>query len=760
MPRGQPTPVEFNSFIGGLNTEAGPLNFPLNASLSEINFVLNKDGSRQRRLGVDFELGAGFTEIDSNLYTTEVAVSSFVWDNAAGRGVSILVVQVGDTLHFFDNDLQSPSDGFISEYTVAGTDPQVRMSFSVISNFLVIANNTQSITVMTLNGALVPIQEVSYRLSVRDLWGVDDGVETGVRPLTLSNTHDYNLRNQGWPKRTKYTVNLEDTFFDDSVEVMKRYGGAYPSNGDIYPAFKTGSADEADAVNVLYPRLAYTLFFGTTTAPKGAFIIDPFLRGASRSSKSGISGLPIDATQGGISLTSVYSGRVFYAIKTTSETDTDGQSPRLGTLILFSKVVSSRGDIPKCHSDNDPTAEDLNQPLDTDGGFISIPDMGDVISMHAVSGSLFVFAENGVWEISGGEGVFSATNVSVSKVSNVGAIGQGSIVAAEGSIVYWSKGGIHSISIDAVSLKGAVTDLSKDTIQTLYLNIPLEGRLYATGVFIEGSRQVRWLFKDEAAPNKFFYNKELIFDLNFGAFFLNEIQRLPGDVDPYIFGYVTPPKSGLELVSDLVWTGATEEIVTSGPSSDPVTTLVYSSRGEISRIKFLTATKGDTPLTSEITVSEYNVDDFYDWKSVDGVGLDAEAYLLTGAFTGGESQRKKQVPFLTTHMKLTEQLMVQEDGGYDAINPSSCIVQARWEWTNNPTTGRWGNEFQVYRLSRFQIIPSVDAEESLNYGYNLVTTRSKLRGNGRSLSLYFKTEPGKDCHIYGWVLNATVNNSV
>jgi hypothetical protein len=47
--------LERNTFIKGLITEANPLTFPENASIDEDNFVLNRDGSRQRRNGMDYE---------------------------------------------------------------------------------------------------------------------------------------------------------------------------------------------------------------------------------------------------------------------------------------------------------------------------------------------------------------------------------------------------------------------------------------------------------------------------------------------------------------------------------------------------------------------------------------------------------------------------------------------------------------------------------------------------------------------------------
>jgi hypothetical protein len=60
----------FNTFTKGLMTEASEINFPENFSLYEKNFLLHKDGGRDRRRGMQllYPLGATLT---SNLYPLE-----------------------------------------------------------------------------------------------------------------------------------------------------------------------------------------------------------------------------------------------------------------------------------------------------------------------------------------------------------------------------------------------------------------------------------------------------------------------------------------------------------------------------------------------------------------------------------------------------------------------------------------------------------------------------------------------------------------
>ncbi len=75
----------FRSFVKGLITEANQLTFPENASIDEANFVLNRDGSRFRRLGLDYETAyaltsTGYTEDDIK----EGKQSFHHWESPAG----------------------------------------------------------------------------------------------------------------------------------------------------------------------------------------------------------------------------------------------------------------------------------------------------------------------------------------------------------------------------------------------------------------------------------------------------------------------------------------------------------------------------------------------------------------------------------------------------------------------------------------------------------------------------------------------------
>jgi hypothetical protein len=57
-------------------------------------------------------------------------------------------------------------------------------------------------------------------------------------------------------------------------------------------------------------------------------------------------------------------------------------------------------------------------------------------------------------------------------------------------------------------------------------------------------------------------------------------------------------------------------------------------------------------------------------------------------------------------------------------------------------------EFQAYRILRNFTPASVS--DPFDNGETVVSTKNKLRGSGKCLSLYIKSEAGKDMKLLGW----------
>ena len=163
-----------NTFVKGLITEASPLNFPENASFDEENFELNRDGSRNRRKGMDYE--AGHVDIATSLSLSDFAVAvplTYKWTEIGGNGLdNFAVVQTGNQLFFFDiNTEPLSSSGYRGTLTLAGYPTNVRYSLTSVDGYLVVAAGVDTFAVITYNN---PGFSVEYqRIAVRDVWGIE-----------------------------------------------------------------------------------------------------------------------------------------------------------------------------------------------------------------------------------------------------------------------------------------------------------------------------------------------------------------------------------------------------------------------------------------------------------------------------------------------------------------------------------------------------------------------------------------------------------
>lgn len=79
---------------------------------------------------------------------------------------------------------------------------------------------------------------------------------------------------------------------------------------------------------------------------------------------------------------------------------------------------------------------------------------------------------------------------------------------------------------------------------------------------------------------------------------------------------------------------------------------------------------------------------------------------------------------------------------------NSCLLKGKFDFGINTNTGKWSTQQQVWRLNalRMDNVSSVEAD----YGYSVIETKSKVRGNGKAMVLRFESEEGKDFELLGW----------
>lgn len=758
--------LEFNSFVKGIVTEAGPLTFPENASIDEQNFVLNKDGSRNRRLGMDYEEAFKEWTISSYPSLTGLVTQTYVWKNAGGDNrKELLVVQIGRELFFHDNAAETLSGTQLATFS-GGTQDYVPARFAVVNSILVVASGNYELSAFEfVNGT---ITKTTFSLKVRDQFGLEDKTGTGVdlrtgqgvsyRPSEQLDTHIYNLRNQSFaaPRRGNDTTTV------DPITYFQIQNGLFPSNADsvnyaLYPDAQNG---ENRLVERFFPKDLADNPPGNFAATNGYFIIDILKRGTSRQAAlqelhSTYSNLvynnltlPEDYTEDGATVVKGFAGRVFYAGFKDDVISGDKHSPRLGNHVLFSQLVKNTTDLNKCYQESDPTSNVFSDSVATDGGLIRLEGAFNIQAMEVVANSLIVFAQNGVWSISGGSDYgFEATNYRVDKIAEHGIVNPNTVVNVDNSLAYWGLSGIYTI---ATGQNGSLVseNISSASIQTFYDSIPPDEKASATGVYDSYRRQVRWLYNASLSGNR--QSAELVLDVGLGAFY---ISRIGSASNPF-------PKAVSLFRTPAFQEGIVEEDVTVFAdivrvNGEAVTVERFVQKPILSEIKYLTVTKLN-PVT--YTFSYYRDLTFTDWMSYDGVGTDARAYLLTGWTTLGDTQRDKSSPYVHFHFRKSERGFEEVDGELYPVNTSSCIVQAQWDWTNNVKSGRWSNPFQAYRHTRFYS-PTGPAD-TYDDGNAVVTTKNKIRGYGKALSLRIETEPKKDCQILGWSHLVAVETNV
>ena len=181
MPQSNQT-GEFNTFVGGLVTEASPLTFPENASIDEANFELDRNGSRSRRLGMDYEEGlTPFPITYSQSPLSDLRVVTYEWSNVAGiEDKSFVVVQVHDKAFIVDrSNINLQTQSYV-KHTIDLDVDSLNIgyaSFTAIDGKLIIAYGKPELKVISYDDVADSIvEEDPIRIKVRDLFGVEDKV--------------------------------------------------------------------------------------------------------------------------------------------------------------------------------------------------------------------------------------------------------------------------------------------------------------------------------------------------------------------------------------------------------------------------------------------------------------------------------------------------------------------------------------------------------------------------------------------------------
>jgi hypothetical protein len=722
------------TFVGGLNTEGGYFITPENSYKDGVNVIPNRDGSVERRNGIDYEsifqlYAASISADQKNLW----AFSTGTWTTVAGNGnLDFFVVQLGNTLHFYNaasGTISATKKTFtvdLEDYRatnnteIAGTG--VCSYAPTYGQLVVTSQNTFPIIIeYKPDTDTIVVKKVDIR--IRDFKG-KPLIDNSGNPIPITdektqaewealgiNINDviYNLNNQGWK-----TAQID--------AYKSANGGKFPANTKSWIYGKDPNDDFS--ASVLNKQ-----DFGNSPAPKGSFVIDPFTPTTYRPSACAF-----------------FAGRAWYAGIPSSEL--------LGT-VFFSQVLDDVAKVGNCFQTNDPTSEVISDLFDNDGGTVEIPEAGEILSLQPLGRGIMVFATNGVWFISGIDQGFTAANYSVDRVTSVGCIGAKSIVAVEDSIIYWSTSGIYAIQASN-SIEYTATNVSDQNIKTFYQDIPILGKLFAEGSYNGSDKTIYWMYSNtdslSTSVGRFNKNAILALDLQLQSWYWFELDDTVG-VIPVSIETTKETNSVGETYNVLA---GTDKVLV---GTDDVIATVPTVTGTRKIYKVLCL----HPVTNNnysVTFADFiNPRDsstkFRDWYSFNTAGNEKNAYFITGYNMGGVGPARAQTgQYLTVFLKRTETAF---DVNANPINESGCLLQTRWDFTDNAFPGKWQDPVQVYRQIRpFFVLGAGPFDD----GYPLVISKNKLRGRGKAVQFKFESQAGKDMKIVGWTGTFIGNTNV
>lgn len=346
-----------------------------------------------------------------------------------------------------------------------------------------------------------------------------------------------------------------------------------------------------------------------------------------------------DLIKGRIKDVVCFSGRYFYLVDDT---------------VLFSQVLTETGQgYDKCYQEADPTSEEINDVIDTDGGCVKFPSMGYGKALKTFNRGVLVFGDSSVYGlISPAEQIFTATSYDIVELSRAGLIGPESVVSTSDRVFYWSPLGIFQIGISEQTGNTIVAQsITVSTIQELYNNIPNFSKEHCKGVYDYVNNRIYWYYPtDEKHIEKL--SGCLVLDLTHNAFMQFKVGE-PSMNLPYIVSAYNTPNAFEIKPTMYVRVNGEKVIADSSP--------VIAAEEKEDNFKRWTAIKhlvdtGD----GRFSFGDYNSREFkdFDKHSYDSYMV-SRPIMFAGFSTFGnaiqDTANDKQVPILQTLFKRTEQ---------------------------------------------------------------------------------------------------------
>lgn len=763
--------TEFNTFVGGILTEANPINYPVGYTLDEENFILERNGTRRRRPGLKLDttssnIAAKAISAVGGLADTAIYRSCFLWDNPSRNNENLYTI--GFTFDIADAsdtsvdqswsslvlyETENPSDitnNFLADYPISRI---FTTNGIVYKDNLIISERTYQLSlgfpiqprvhILKYDGTTSLDPSAQSGLQVRDFLLVPDSspsIDGYERKASLSLNHLYNLVNAGWTDKeltSFYTATNTFPSNADNLSFAKNKGSAFtpsylqnsvmgfkdaPRGKLVVPAFGISSILAAAYIdlNTGFDALTDTSYQGVTLSGDSDLY--------ERFNYDNLAGGIVDAIQ--------YGGRLFYLCDAIT-------TPLNGSAFVAYSQINGASDrsYASCHQVNDPTCEDLNNVVATDGGALDVSSAGQPLRIFQGRSRVLVFGSDAVLEILSEADVFTPTSVGIREVTNnsishystfsnnssshtgpgVRRVVSESLVSVKDSFYYWSPTGVINLTYNKESREFNENNLTDNTIQSLYNTIPDNCRAAARGEYSKEDSVIIWCYSlDSENPKKF--TRALIYDLVLNAWTKFKFYN---DDGCYILDLKIIPSA-----------------VKNNNADDFLRQLIFVTYAP----------------DIGVTTGYLSPESFEDFQGSTNSG-EVQAFMQTGYLNANDSARQKQTTYIVPSFLRTEDGFTDDgSGNLTPTNESSCLISAWWDYVDDASFPKANDTFEAYKYNRLYI-PS-GAADTFDYGQTVITTKNRLTGRGRALSLRFETSEGKDCRLLGWNLNFSQGTKV
>jgi hypothetical protein len=415
----------------------------------------------------------------------------------------------------------------------------------------------------------------------------------------------------------------------DLIDSWQTAIGNYPANSDVWWRYK----DETDVFNPAVTEFNVPIV--SSPAPSGHFIVNTFNQ--QQDTISGIAGITSLSTLARPRTGAWFQGRVWFAgVDASQPASGDQQYYTWTENLYFSQIVTDTSDFGLCYQTNDPTDENLFNLLPTDGGVIVIQGCGAIYKLYPIQNGMLVFAANGIWFITGSQGIgFTANDYTVTKISSVRSFSGTSFVDVQGLPVFWNEEGIYTIQPAQQGLGLTVNPLTLGTILTFYNSIPMDSKRYARGAYNPITYVLEWVYRstqETDVTSRYTFDRVLCLNTFTKAFY------------PYSLAG-TPSVNGIQYISSPGGSGAPEPV-----------------------FKYLVS-EG-----TNITFAEERDTNYIDWKSFDGTGTNYSSFFITGYQLDGQGMRKWQPQYIYVYSRNTV--------------PTSYKIQGIWDYGSTGNSGQ------------------------------------------------------------------------